>query len=251
MQWRRSISGLHFVLGGSLGIPLIPGLLPRSPLLARIRCTHSLEAYTHAHTSARALRPSPSPHISSPIFSPLLSHPRFCLCSLSLFFSLSALSFSLVRPSLFSLPLSVSTCGPRGFVGRDAARCARATREILIKIREGPPPPIPPTSQPHRRELRRYSDVVRATPLILSLSLAHSLSLTLPPCPPRRLSLVVSLSTESYIYHDINIIINIFVALVPLPFVVPFVVVERHSITAIIRTMPVVRVTMELYHFYF
>lgn len=98
MQWRRSISGLHFVLGGSLGIPLIPGLLPRSPLLARIRCTHSLEAYTHAHTSARALRPSPSPHVSSPIFSPLLSHPRFCLCSLS--FSLSLRSLFLTRSAV-------------------------------------------------------------------------------------------------------------------------------------------------------
>lgn len=193
MQWRRSISGLHFVLGGSLGIPLFPGLLPRSPPLARIRCTHSLEAYTHAHTGAHALRPSLLLHVSSPIFSPLLSHPRSYL--LSHCFSLSH-SFGRL---FFSLPLSVSTCGPRGFVGRDAARCARATREILIKIREGPPPPTPPTSQPHRRELRRYSDVVRATPLILSLSHSFSLSRSFSMSSSQTIFSCVSLGRVLYI----------------------------------------------------
>lgn len=86
LQRRRSISGLHFVLRGSLGA--FPsrslGLSPRSPPNARIRCTHSLEA-VHACTRARAFRPPfPSP-LSTLVISYLLS------------------SF----PFLFSLPLSV------------------------------------------------------------------------------------------------------------------------------------------------
>lgn len=128
LQWRRSISGLHFVLGGSLGAPFSFSpffLLSRSPhTTTRSYSMHTLirgvHACTHECALSAPLRPSPSYPPSS-----LRGPPSFP-------------SFSLHRVSLFAASVCRSTCGPRGCVGRDAARCACATREILIKIRSTP-----------------------------------------------------------------------------------------------------------------
>lgn len=75
LQQQRSISGLHFVLGGSLGGPL-PSVSLSLLTTTCIPCTHSLEAYAHTHTSARL---SPSHLLSTPIVSHSLSFSLFFL----------------------------------------------------------------------------------------------------------------------------------------------------------------------------
>lgn len=157
---------------------------PSAPPISLFTTTRSYTMHTlirsvHACTHRRAFR-------LSPFLSPI---------------SPFSLRFFLPPSSLFSPPLSVSMCGPRGFVGRDAARCARATREILIKIREGPPPPTPPTSQPHRRELRRYSDGRESHPTALSSFLLASPFLAFPVPLSLRLSLLVSFGPSLILRH--------------------------------------------------
>lgn len=68
-----------------LSPPSSYSLSPHTPPRTRIRCTHSLEAYTHAHTNARFSFPLASPR-DSPSFP----------------------SLSLLRASLFAASLSLS-----------------------------------------------------------------------------------------------------------------------------------------------